>query len=105
MGDDLRVAGVGCLAAEHDRRPRRAAECAHGVRRLPEAVLEVMGRCGTTSGRRVAAIVAAARLSNDAFYRHFPSKEALVAAIIEDGAARLASYLDHQMAKASTPEG
>jgi AcrR family transcriptional regulator len=84
---------------------RRGAQYANEVRRLLDAGLDVMRRCGMTSGPRVADIVAAARLSNDAFYRHFPSKEALVAAIIEDGAARLASYLDHQMAKASTPEG
>jgi len=63
-----------------------------------------MRRCGTTSSPRVADIVAEAGLSNDAFYRHFASKEALVAAIIEDGAARLGSYLAHQMAKESTPE-
>ena len=53
----------------------------------------------------MADIVARAGLSNDAFYRHFASKEALVAAIIEDGAMRLGSYLAHQMAKESTPEG
>ena len=63
------------------------------------------GRCGTTSRPRVADIVAAAGLSNDAFYRHFASKDALVAAILEDGTARLRSYLDHQMAKARRPEG
>ena len=37
----------------------------------------------------MADIVAAAGLSNDAFYRHFPSKDALVAAILEDGTERL----------------
>ncbi len=47
--------------------------------------------------------MAAAGLSNDAFYRHFPSKDALVAAVIEDGTERLKSYLDHQMAKQRTP--
>ncbi len=62
-----------------------------------------MRKCGTAASPRVADIVAAAGLSNDAFYRHFASKEALVAAILEDGSARLASYLDHQMAKVSTP--
>jgi AcrR family transcriptional regulator len=62
-----------------------------------------MRRSGTTSRPRVADIVAAAGLSNDAFYRHFPSKEALVAAIIDDGSMRLTSYLEHQMAKAVAP--
>ncbi len=45
------------------------------------------------------------RLSNDAFYRHFRSKDVLVAAILEDGTERLCSYLAHQMAKEATPEG
>ena len=75
------------------------------VRRLLDAALDVMRRCGTTSRPRVADIVAAAGLSNDAFYRHFRSKDALVAAILEDGAERLRSYLAHQMAKESTPDG
>ncbi len=65
---------------------------------------ELMARCGTTSRPRVADIVAAAGLSNDAFYRHFSSKDALVAAILEDGTERLTSYLAHQMAKEPTPE-
>jgi AcrR family transcriptional regulator len=84
---------------------KREAQYASEVRRLIDAGREVMHACGTTSSPRVADIVAAAGLSNDAFYRHFPSKEALVAAIIEDGASRLESYLAHQMAKESTPEG
>jgi AcrR family transcriptional regulator len=82
---------------------RREAQYASEVRRLLDAGLEVMRKCGTASSPRVADIVAEAGLSNDAFYRHFASKEALVAAILEDGSARLTSYLDHQMAKAPTP--
>ena len=83
---------------------RREAAYAEEVRRLLDAGLAVMQRCGTTSRPRVADIVAEAGLSNDAFYRHFPSKDALVAALVDDGAARLRSYLDHQLAKESTPE-
>jgi AcrR family transcriptional regulator len=83
---------------------RREAGYADEVRRLLDAGLEVMARCGTTSRPRVADIVEAAGLSNDAFYRHFRSKDALVAAILDDGAQRLHGYLAHQMAKATTPE-
>jgi AcrR family transcriptional regulator len=82
---------------------RREAQYASEVRRLLDAALEVMRACGTAASPRVADIVAAAGLSNDAFYRHFASKEALVAAILEDGSVRLSSYLDHQMAKAAKP--
>jgi AcrR family transcriptional regulator len=52
----------------------------------------------------VADVVGEAGLSNDAFYRYFPSKDALVAAILEDGSQRLQSYVAHQMAKESTPQ-
>jgi AcrR family transcriptional regulator len=83
---------------------KREAQYAAEVRRLLDAALELMREAGTSSSPRVADIVAAAGLSNDAFYRHFPSKDALVVALIEDGAVRLESYLAHQMAKASTPE-
>lgn len=84
---------------------KRGADYASEVRRLLDAALEVMRTCGTTSRPRVADIVAAAGLSNEAFYRHFPSKDALVAAILEDGTERLRSYLAHQMAKEPTPQG
>lgn len=84
---------------------RRGAHYASEVRALLDAALEVMRRCGTASRPRVAEIVAAAGLSNEAFYRHFRSKDALVAAIMEDGAERLCGYITHQMAKEPTPEG
>ncbi len=83
---------------------KRENEYAGEVRRLLDAALEVMGRCGTSSRPRVADIVAAAGLSNEAFYRHFRSKDALVTAILEDGGERLRSYLAHQLAKEATPE-
>ena len=95
-----RIAGR-TLAA---RNAQYASQYALEVRRLLDAGLVVMRRCGTSSSPRVADIVTEAGLSNDAFYRHFASKRALVAAIIEDGTARLASYVEHQMAKATTPE-
>lgn len=84
---------------------RRSPDYAAEVRRLLDAALAVIGENGTTARARVADIVAAAGLSNDAFYRHFPSKDALVDALIEDGALRLAGYVGHQMDKESTPAG
>jgi AcrR family transcriptional regulator len=82
---------------------KREGEYAGEVRRLLDAALEVMHDCGTSARPRVADIVAAAGLSNDAFYRHFRSKDDLVNALLEDGAERLRSYLAHQMAKTRTP--
>ncbi len=84
---------------------KRESEYAEEVRRLLDAALDLMRSRGTGSRPRVADIVAAAGLSNDAFYRHFKSKDALVTAILEDGSERLRTYLVHQMAKESTPEG
>ena len=106
MSDNAILTDPGSLAETIAQQSlsKRQAQYVEEVRRLIDAGRAVMQRCGTTGSPRVADIVAAAGLSNDAFYRHFASKEALVAAIIEDGAARLASYLAHQMAKASTPE-
>jgi AcrR family transcriptional regulator len=83
---------------------KRESEYAGEVRRLLDAALDLMRQHGTTSRPRVADIVAAAGLSNDAFYRHFRSKDALVTAILEDGGERLRDYLDHQLAKEKTPE-
>jgi AcrR family transcriptional regulator len=83
---------------------KRGTEFATEVRRLLDAALEIMGEQGTTARVRVADIVAAADLNNDAFYRYFPSKDALVAALLEDGTERLAGYIAHQMGKESTPE-
>src|SRR6516164_2036643 len=82
---------------------KREADYASEVRRLLDAALEVVRRSGTRSRARVADIVATAGLSNDAFYRHFKSKDALVAALLEDGAQRLARYVEHQMDKETEP--
>jgi AcrR family transcriptional regulator len=84
---------------------KRGADYTGEVRRLLDGALDVMRTCGTASRPRVADIVTAAGLSNDAFYRHFRSKDELVAAILEDGTERLRSYLAHQMAKEGTHEG
>ena len=88
------------------RRPhlRRSAASAEQVERLLAAGLEVMRRNGTSRRPPVSEIVREAGLSNVAFYKHFPTRDDLVAAIIEAGAFRLVSYLDYQMNKRSSPE-
>ncbi|NKY50901.1 TetR/AcrR family transcriptional regulator [Nocardia vermiculata] len=105
--DEGDVAADADVAARIARRAlqRRGEVYTEEVRRLLDAGLEVMRRCGTSSRPRVADIVAAAGLSNDAFYRHFASKDALVAALLEDGTHRLLSYLGHRMSKRCDPEG
>jgi AcrR family transcriptional regulator len=83
---------------------KRGAAYEGEVRRLLDSGLAVMRSCGTSSRPRVSDIVAAAELSNEAFYRYFASKDALVAAILEDGTERLRSYVAHQMAQEPTPQ-
>ena len=51
----------------------------------------------------VAAIVRRARLSNQAFYRHFRSKHELLVAVLDHGIGVLADYLVGRMAKAVGP--
>ena len=104
--DGTEVSGRGDVAERIARQTfaNRGPDYPGEVRRLLDAGREVMRACGTTSRPRVADIVAAAGLSNDAFYRHFASKDALVQAILEDGTERLHSYLHHQMDKEPTPE-
>ena len=77
--------------------PARSAGCS-----MPPS--RSWGGVARGSRPRVADIVAAAGLSNEAFYRHFRSKDALVTAIFEDGGEHLRSYLAHQLAKEATPE-
>jgi AcrR family transcriptional regulator len=48
----------------------------------------------------VAAIVRRARLSNQAFYRHFRGKHELLVAVLDHGIALLADYLGARMAEA-----
>ena len=69
---------------------KRGDNYANEVRSLLDAAVVVMKKSGTASRARVADIVAESGLSNDAFYRHFRSKDALVAAILEDPGLALA---------------
>ena len=82
----------------------RSEAYADEVRRLVEAGYAIMRRTGTLEPR-VIDIVCAAGLSNQAFYRHFLSKNELLVAILDDGRRQLVTYLEHRMAGATTAEG
>jgi AcrR family transcriptional regulator len=73
------------------------------VQRLLDAGLEVMEAAGDRPGPKVADVVRKAGLSNQTFYRHFASKDDLVAAVVEAGSWRLVSYLEHRMEKVDDP--
>jgi AcrR family transcriptional regulator len=71
------------------------------VQRLLDAGLALMVE--GQDAPRVADIVRLSGLSNQAFYRHFASKDELIVAVVEAGSARLDTYLAHQVALAANP--
>jgi AcrR family transcriptional regulator len=73
------------------------------VRRLIDAAFEVMGGSGDIDPQ-VRDIVKTAGLSNQAFYRHFASKDALMLAVLADGQRQLVDYLARKIAAANEPE-
>ncbi len=80
---------------------RRAAYAAE-ARRLIDAAFVVMRREGNIDPQ-VRAIVQEAGLSNQAFYRHFASKDALLLAVLADGQRQLVAYLGRRVATVSDP--
>ncbi len=80
---------------------RRAAYAAE-ARRLIDAAFVVMRREGNIDPQ-VRAIVQEAGLSNQAFYRHFASKDALLLAVLADGQRQLVAYLARRVAAVSDP--
>jgi AcrR family transcriptional regulator len=76
----------------------RYSAYADEVRRLIDAGVAVL-RDGKGGEPRVSEIVTQAGLSNQAFYRHFRSKDELLLAILDDGLRQLVGYLEHQMSK------
>jgi AcrR family transcriptional regulator len=92
-----------------DRTVERALSARHSayaeeVRRLIDAGVAVMRR-GQSTDPRVSEIVSEAGLSNQAFYRHFRSKDELLLAILDDGLRQLVGYLKHQMSKETSGLG
>jgi AcrR family transcriptional regulator len=73
------------------------------VRALMDAGLALMAESDGRRGPRVADIVAAAGLSNDSFYRYFASKDALVEAIVDQGAQTVISYVRHRISEPTDP--
>ena len=81
------------------RRGQYAAE----VRRLIDAAFAVMRATGDIDPP-VRDIVKRAGLSNQAFYRHFASKDALLLAVLADGQRQLVDYLQARVASSADPE-
>ena len=73
------------------------------IRALLDAALVVMQRADTIDPK-VTDIVRESGLSNQAFYRHFDGKDALLLALLADGRDRLARTIERRMTRASSPD-
>lgn len=78
-------------------RPERQASYDDEVRRLIDAAQQVMLAKGRTEQPRVAEIVAAAGITNQAFYRHFRSRDDVIIATYEQGLLTISNYLAHRV--------
>lgn len=85
--------------------PARQARYDDEVHQLVRAAELVVLRRGTTEAPRVAEILAEAGLSNQAFYRHFRSRDDLLIATCERGLALLRDDLARQMGKPRGAKG
>src|SRR5262245_33355593 len=72
------------------------------VRRLIDAAFVVMRTSGDIEPQ-VRDIVKVAGLSNQAFYRHFASKDALMVAVLADGRRQLVEHLQKRLGAAKDP--
>ena len=73
------------------------------IRALLDAALIVMQRADTIDPK-VTDIVRESGLSNQAFYRHFDGKDALLLALLADGRDRLARTIERRMTRATSPD-
>lgn len=81
-----------------DRRAAYAAE----IGRIVDATYRVIQRTGSLDPT-LRDILRESRLSTQAFYKHFRSKDELLLLLLDDGRRKLLGYLEHRMDKASTP--
>ncbi len=98
-------AHLGPVVARSARRALAAREASHddAVRRLVAASFALIRETGSLEPS-VASIVRRAGLSNQAFYRHFRSKDELLLGVLDEGFRLLAGYLAHRMANAADAE-
>lgn len=94
MSDEPSVADAIAARGVDERRAAYAEE----VRRLIDAAYAVMRDSGEIEPR-VGDVVKASGLSNQAFYRHFRSKDELLLAVLTDGRQRLVTTLTARMAR------
>lgn len=82
-------------------KPGRQASYDDEVQHLITATQTVMLRTGCTTQPKLADIVHEAGLSNQAFYRHFRSRDDVVIATYEQGLLTIHAYLERQVLRQS----
>ncbi|RZL83650.1 MAG: TetR/AcrR family transcriptional regulator [Rhodococcus sp. (in: high G+C Gram-positive bacteria)] len=80
-------------------KPGRQASYDDEVKQLIRAAQTVMLRTGRTEQPKVADIVREAGMSNQAFYRHFRSRDDVIVATYEQGLLTIHTYLERQVFK------
>ncbi len=83
-------------------RPARQEAYDAEVRALLRATSEVMLRKGCTEVPKVSEIVREAGITNQAFYRHFRSRDDVIVATYEQGMLSVYNYLRHRVGKKSS---
>jgi AcrR family transcriptional regulator len=80
----------------------RHAGYVQDVQRIVDATYRLIERTGGLDPS-LREVLAEAGLSTQAFYRFFRSKDELMVVLLDDGRRRLLGYLEHRMARATTP--
>ena len=76
---------------------------AEELQRIVEATYRVIEQSGTLDPT-LRDILRESKLSTQAFYRYFTSKDELLLVLLDEGARRLVGYLEHRMERAASPE-
>jgi len=102
--EDQATPGGTSLASQQVERTlaRRREAYTEEIQRLVDASFALIRDSGQLEPR-VGEIVKAAGLSNQAFYRHFRSKDELLLTVLDHGVGQLREYLARRMAKVSSP--
>jgi AcrR family transcriptional regulator len=80
----------------------RHAEYVREVQHIVDATYRLIERTGGIDPS-LREVLAEAGLSTQAFYRFFRSKDELMLVILDDGRRQLLGYLEHRMARATSP--
>ena len=82
---------------------QRQAGYVDDVRRIVDATYRLIEQTGGIDPS-LREVLAEAGLSTQAFYRLFRSKDELMLVLLDDGRRKLLSYLEHRMARATSPQ-